>query len=103
MQKEEALMEGLKEKINYWKLLIPMISDFISSQMSIIALIYLPGSIFDMLYGLQLVFVAFASRIFLKTAVLRNQWLGVFVIFMGVTIVGLADVLFDNDDDKSFN
>jgi drug/metabolite transporter (DMT)-like permease len=39
--------------------------------------------------------MAFFSRLILKSVISKNQWLGVFVCFLGVTVVGLSDILFN--------
>ena len=86
-------------KISYPKLIPIVALDIIASTLSLLGLIYLPGSIFDMLFGLELVLVAVASKIFLKMAVSRNQWLGVGFVLVGFLLVGLAGIIFDNNED----
>lgn len=64
--------------------------------MNIIALLLMPASINQMLFGGNVIFSAIFSIILLKKKLGRNQYLGVFLTFLGFFTVGVAALV--NDD-----
>lgn len=103
MEEEQAKEKGLDLNIKAYYLLVPVFLDFLGSSLNLISLIFMPGSVYEMLGGLQLVTMAFFSRLILKSVISKNQWLGVFVCFLGVTVVGLSDIFIDKKNSKGIS
>ena len=62
------------------------------------ALTYLTTSIYQMLRGFELFFVALFSRVFLKNPIYRHQYLGIGILFLGLGLCGLNAVLNAEND-----
>jgi drug/metabolite transporter (DMT)-like permease len=96
-----AKENGREMKPNIYVLLLTASLDLVGVTISSASLIFLPGSVYEMLFGLELISVAFFSKIFLKSIISKNQWLGLVSSFLGITIVGLSDIFYSGDEDKS--
>lgn len=66
------------------------------------SLLYLPASIFEMLRGGILIFVAIFSIILLKKKLNKFEVIGLILVTIGMTLVGLAYNLNVNYDSKYF-
>jgi drug/metabolite transporter (DMT)-like permease len=89
-------------KPNIYILLLTAFLDFLSSTLNTITLIFLPGSVYEMLFGFELISVAIFSKIFLKTIISKNQWIGLMGTFAGLILVGFSDIFFtDSNETKS--
>lgn len=51
-----------------------------------------------MLRGSVIIFVAFLSVTFLQRRLVPREWIGIFSIFIGLIVVGLADFISNGDD-----
>ncbi|CAF1291902.1 unnamed protein product [Adineta steineri] len=71
------------------------IFDMLSTCLSYFALNLTTASSFQMLRGSVMVFTAISSVLFLKRRLKLLEWCGIFVVVLGLVIVGLSDLLFD--------
>ena len=100
--KSETLIEEGKEEQNQkkkpkiWYFLFPAIFDILGTTISSISLTFLPSSLYQMLRGAIIIFTCSGSIIFLKNKYFRHHFLGIFIVVVGLVIVGLNAVLFGN-------
>ena len=90
---------NLKTKINPLWLIIPALFDFICSVLMNISLILVAASVYQMLRGMIIIFTAGMSIMFLKRKLYRHHWSSMTVIFIGVTLVGVAALTEEQRDD----
>ncbi len=69
---------------------IPATFDLCGTTLMNIGLMYTPVSIYQMTRGALILFVAVFSVIFLKSRISRIEWGSLFIVTLGVTLVGLA-------------
>ncbi|CCG23547.1 hypothetical protein CORT_0D07140 [Candida orthopsilosis Co 90-125] len=86
---EERSDEGVAI-FKHWKLAIPAICDLSCTTLLNVGLIYVPVSIYQMTRGSVVLFVAVLSVIFLNRRISKLHWIALFVITLGVGIVGLS-------------
>lgn len=82
-----------KQSYSIWenvKLSIPALCDMIGTTLLNIGLIYTPVSIYQMTRGSVVLFVAILSVVFLKRRVTKLEWISLFFVTAGVSIVGLS-------------
>jgi drug/metabolite transporter (DMT)-like permease len=90
----------LKTNINPLLLAIPASFDCIASTLMNIALTMVAASVYQMLRGMIIIITAGMSILFLKRKLYRHHWSSMGVIFLGVFMVGLAALLFPDEDKK---
>ncbi|XP_064642888.1 solute carrier family 35 member F6-like isoform X2 [Lineus longissimus] len=61
------------------------------------------ASSFQMLRGAIMIFTALLSVAFLGRQIRNHMWFGIFVVLVGLVIVGLADFLFGSEDTSDIN
>lgn len=86
-----------EQRLPYWKR-VCMVStgaffDLLATALSSIGLSYIPASVWQMLKGSSLLFTGAFSVMFLKRPLLIHNRVGLFLCFIGVTVVGAASVL----------
>ncbi|EGV62125.1 hypothetical protein PSN45_000842 [Yamadazyma tenuis] len=72
------------------KLSVPAICDLVGTTMLHFGLIFIPVSVYQMIRGSLVLFVAFLSVVFLKRKVTRLEWLALVIVTGGITLVGLS-------------
>lgn len=86
-----------KEQLPYWKRVclvsIGAAFDLLATALSCIGIQYIPASVWQMLKGSALLFTGLFSVVALKRKLYVHNYLGLFLCFVGVTVVGLASVL----------
>ena len=87
-----------KKKAKIWYFLFPSLFDMLGSTTSIIALTFLPSSIYQMFRGITIVFTCIASILFLKNKYYRQHFLGICIVVIGLIIVGLNAALGGKDE-----
>lgn len=80
---------------------VPAAFDLCASTLMYIGLILSAPSIYQMLRGFIVVVVAVYSRVFLKKRIFKHQTIGVVIVFIGITIVGVASVLWSASSAKN--
>ena len=71
---------------------IPAFFDFCSSTLSFIALSLVPASVYQMMRGFLIIIVSFYSKYFLKERIFPHQHIGFYLVFLGLSIVGLSNL-----------
>lgn len=96
----EPLSINFKQSL---RLTFPAICDLCGTTLLYFALMYIPVSIYQMVRGSVVLFVAFLSVVFLKTPITKLQWISLLLIFTGISIVGLSGTQdsTSSDDDES--
>lgn len=76
-------------------LALPAVCDLLATTLMNIGLLYTPVSIYQMTRGSVILIVGLMSVIFLKKKITKLEWLSLFVVFLGVFLVGLSGYLED--------
>lgn len=71
--------------------------DLSASTVGFFALVLVDASIYQMLHGLYVVTVSVLSMVFLKRVFYRHHFLAMGLVVLGVFLVGLAEILFDEE------
>ncbi|CAG8474364.1 1403_t:CDS:2 [Ambispora leptoticha] len=90
-------VSGTTEELTGWKVLLfwlPTMADILGTTLMNVGLIYTSASVYQMLRGAVVIFTAAFSIIFLKRTLYAFHWASIFLVVLGVTIVGLSSVLF---------
>jgi len=90
--------EKPKPYVNPLIFLIPALCDLGGTTLLNVGLIYTYASVYQMLRGIVVVFNAIFSVIFLKAKLFYHHWIGVVLILIGLTIVGLSSVLYGSQE-----
>jgi len=77
---------------------IPAAFDLLATAFSCIGIMYIPASVWQMLRGSALVFCALQSVCFLKRRLYAFNWIGLTICVVGITTVGVANVLGGNSE-----
>jgi len=85
---------GLHAKVGDMIFAIPAFFDLCASTLNMIGLVLSAASVYQMLRGFVIVVVAVYSVIFLKRTLYRHQITGVILTIAGITLVGMASVLY---------
>lgn len=83
------------------KLSTPAVCDLVGTTLLHFGLIYIPVSVYQMLRGSLVLFVAFLSVIFLKRKVTTLEWISLFIITIGISMVGLSGSSSSENDSSS--
>lgn len=92
-ESEKKPLQGQK----VWLLALPASCDICATTLMNVGLLVTPVSIFQMVRGAIVLFVAGFSVVFLKKQLSRKQWLGLSLVTSGVFIVGLSAATFASD------
>lgn len=84
--------------ITYFQLIIPTLLDLVASVMINVALIWISVSICQMIRGLGVVFTAIFTVILRKRKLFNYQYAGGAIIILSVIILGMVEVMNDEDD-----
>ena len=87
--------------MNKFLLLVPAAGDFCTSTLVYASLNFIPGSVYQMLRGGGIATTFFFSIVFLRAKVLRHQVAGSVFALLGITIVGLSNMVFSDGGDHS--
>ncbi|KAL7269526.1 hypothetical protein RUND412_007810 [Rhizina undulata] len=79
-------------------LAVPACCDIAGTTLMNVGLLFVAASIYQMTRGALVLFVGLFSVLFLKRHLHLFQWLALFVVVLGVAIVGLAGALFKEPD-----
>jgi len=78
-------------------LAIPMLCDTTGSTLSNISLLYITGSVWQMLRSANIVFAGILAVIFLKRKLFAYHWIGMAIVVLGLTLVGTSSLLSPQD------
>lgn len=91
---------NLKTKINPFWLAIPGSCDFFGSTTMFFSLLMVDASVYQMLRGSIVIITAGFAMCFLKKKQYRHHFTSLFVIFMGLLLVGVSSVLSSDSSKK---
>jgi drug/metabolite transporter (DMT)-like permease len=83
-----------------WKVLLlaaPSSCDIAGTTLMNVGLLFVAASIYQMTRGALVLFVGLFSVIFLRRKLYMYQWSALFVVVLGVAVVGLSGALFSGD------
>ncbi|KAG9303144.1 hypothetical protein G9A89_005102 [Geosiphon pyriformis] len=83
-------LNGLKIFL-FW---LPTMCDILGTTLMNVGLIYTSASVYQMLRGAVVLFTGIFSVVFLKRTLLAYHWFSLFLVVLGVTIVGMSSILF---------
>lgn len=93
----EKLLGDDSPKITYNKKVMlvsaPAFFDLLATAFACIGIMYIPASVWQMLRGACIIFSAIFSITFLNRKMFGYNWLGLFIVIVGVCVVGGASVL----------
>ena len=72
---------------------ISALCDLLGSTLNTFGLTYLTSSIYQMLRGFELFFICLLSKAILKTKIYRHHYLGIAILVLGLSIVGVNSIL----------
>ena len=81
-----------EKKLNIWLLALPAFFDIIETSFKNVALILIAASVTQMLRSSVVVFTAFLSVVFLKKRLYRHHISSIFLIVLGIFLVGLSSL-----------
>ena len=93
-----ANTEGRRELVG-WRIILlalPACCDITGTTLMNIGLLFVAASIYQMTRGALVLFVGLFSVIFLKRKLYLYQWLALFIVVLGVALVGLAGAIAKN-------
>lgn len=79
----------------------PACCDIAGTTLMNVGLLFVAASIYQMTRGALVLFVGLFSVLFLRRKLYMYQWAALFVVVLGVALVGLAGALFGGHNDKS--
>ncbi|XP_071841452.1 solute carrier family 35 member F6-like [Apostichopus japonicus] len=91
------------QKFSPLVMLAPAMCDMCATSLMYMGLNLTYASTFQMLRGAVVIFTGLLSVAFLNRRLRVYQWWGIFLVFLGLIVVGLADVIAPPSDQKSQN
>ena len=89
------------QKFNPLVWAIPALCDMAATSTACIALVWTYASSFQMLRGSVIIFTGILSVTFLGNKMKWYQWMGIFIVILGLTIVGTGDYVFFTSGEMS--
>jgi drug/metabolite transporter (DMT)-like permease len=87
-------------KLRGWRILLlaaPSCCDIAGTTLMNVGLLFVAASIYQMTRGALVLFVGLFSVLFLRRKLFLYQWSALFIVVLGVALVGLAGALFSGD------
>lgn len=97
LEAKKALDEEGRPPVPIQLIIIPAACDFLSSCLQYIALNFIPASIYQMLKGGGIITTFIFSYMLMKPIVKRSQISGCLLALVGIIIVGIAALIFNNN------
>lgn len=85
----------------YFVLIIPSVFDLIATALCMFGLLHVNVSIYQMLRGSAIIFVAILKEFVLKDRLRKYMWVGVFWNVISIVLVGMTAMFSATDDDNS--
>ncbi|XP_011270421.1 hypothetical protein, variant [Capsaspora owczarzaki ATCC 30864] len=87
---------------NPWHIfLYPALCDITATTLMNIGLLFTAASVYQMLRGASVLFTALFSVLFLRRRLRIHHYIGLYLVVTGITIVGVASVVFGDDNNES--
>ncbi|KAF4666519.1 hypothetical protein FOL47_004059 [Perkinsus chesapeaki] len=94
---EIAAQQAAASSLPFWKAALyvafPACLDMAGTTVSYVGLLYNSASVFTMMRGSIIVFSALLSMVFLHRKMNKQNWLGIFLCVVAVTLVGYANLM----------
>ncbi|EFO26183.1 hypothetical protein LOAG_02297 [Loa loa] len=90
-------------KFNPWVFAVPAFCDVLATSIMYIGLNLTQASSFQMLRGAVIIFTGLFSVAFLGSYLQGFRWLGMGFITLGLIIVGVSDIIFDENSKRDVN
>ena len=100
-----ALGHDDRTPLTGWKIFLlaaPSCCDIAGTTLMNVGLLFVAASIYQMTRGALVLFVGLFSVLFLRRKLYLYQWISLFVVVLGVALVGLAGALFGGETDHDF-
>jgi len=100
---EDVLTEDEKPENQKWSptiFMIPAACDMTGTSLMYVGLTMTSASIFQMLRGSVVIFTGILSVVFLGRKLEKFHWTSMFLVLIGVAIVGMATMIVSSDDDS---
>lgn len=81
-------------------MLPPAMCDMMATSLMYMGLTLTYASTFQMLRGAVVIFTGLLSVAFLKRRLQKYQWWGIFLVFLGLIVVGMSDVIMPDDSQQ---
>lgn len=78
---------------------VPSMCDLLGTTLMNVGLVYTPVSVYQMTRGSIILIVGLMSVMFLQKRITKLEWVSLFVVFLGVFLVGLSGYLSGGDAD----
>ncbi|KAK2765525.1 hypothetical protein FQN54_008379 [Arachnomyces sp. PD_36] len=94
--------DDTRTKLQGWKTLLlaaPACCDITGTTLMNVGLLFVAASIYQMTRGALVLFVGLFSVLFLRRKLYFYQWLSLFIVVIGVGLVGLAGAIFPDSND----
>ncbi|CAG8691074.1 25070_t:CDS:2 [Gigaspora margarita] len=88
---------GPTEEMSGWRVIwfwLPTICDIMGTTFMNVGLIYTSASVYQMLRGAVVLFTGTFSVLFLRRRLYPYHWFSLFLVVLGVSIVGMSSILF---------
>lgn len=102
---KKTFPSSIEGNSNFNKLifLAPAMCDMIATSIMYIGLNMTYASSFQMLRGSVIIFTGLLSVAFLGRKLSLDKWIGIFIVLIGLIMVGVADFIFGKDSAKDIN
>lgn len=103
----EARQKGQNTEVNVLLIALPACFDIIGSSLMFLALTMIAASVYQMMRGVLVFIIAIMSVLFLKRTLYRHHWSSLFIILIGLILVGASPLIYpgksdpDEDDDNT--
>ena len=77
----------------YWAIAIPALCDMVASFLMGVGLLWIPGSVWQMLRGSIIIFTAILKVTYRKKRLLPAEILGICIVVVGIAVVGFSSFL----------
>lgn len=94
----EAQRMGLKFNVNPILMIIPCLFDILASTLMFVGLTMIAASVYQMLRGMIVFVATIMSIIFLRKRYYIHHWLALFIVVIGVAIVGASPIIFPDEN-----
>lgn len=95
--------DDTRTKLQGWKtflLAAPACCDITGTTLMNVGLLFVAASIYQMTRGALVLFVGLFSVLFLRRKLYLYQWLALFIVVLGVGLVGMAGAIFPDESDN---
>eukprot|EP00928_Gymnodinium_smaydae_P033968 TRINITY_DN24186_c0_g1_i1.p1 TRINITY_DN24186_c0_g1~~TRINITY_DN24186_c0_g1_i1.p1 ORF type:complete len:400 (+),score=88.62 TRINITY_DN24186_c0_g1_i1:57-1256(+) len=93
--------KAMKEHEQWCLIAVPALFDMMGTGLSLVGIILIPASIWQMLRGAEIIFASLLTVFALRRRLYAFHWLGVSLAFLGIIFVSVATILNGAEDDSA--